>query len=182
MNALTSVTDVIKLIGRKAQYKGPLRIEVSDMPILVANARGVALVQQSQMQEERSLHDAFPFVPGSFMKRLRSYYGDDMQLCRILSQRCVVEWSGWRGLTNEFDYTNRDEDLDQELAALCVITLIRETLQGIHIEAKTDTLRREELGKLGRRIGQGHSFPPLNAPLANSILQLLAHHRRVPPA
>ena len=78
VDALSSVTDVIKSIVRKAQYKGPLRIEVRDMPILIANARGVALVQRSQMQEERSLHDAFPFVPGNFMNRLRSYYGDDM--------------------------------------------------------------------------------------------------------
>ena len=103
-----------------------------------------------------------------------------MQLRRVLSQRWVEKWEEWKCQAEYLEDDNRDDDVDQEYAAECVMDLSRRTLQDIQIDAATDMTRRDELHRAGRRIGQGHSCGRLNASLPDSILQLLSFHNLVP--
>ena len=131
-------------------------------------------IQSSEARKLDKREDDFHFVSDFLFAVLLSHYSKPEELHRILRLDCVRSWNGWRESDAQLLQCGCDDE-KEDVAAEFVQRLQRIVRDNQHVEAQSDTARRQELRRLGKVFGIG-AVHGHNECCADSLLQLLEAH------
>ena len=165
-------------------FSGNDTLPLSDIEALIGLCRpsSLPLLPQSSVPYNVSGEgwDEFHFIPEFLLALLLSHFKDEDRLRQILRADWVKEWNGWTDARKELMLDEDLDDVDIVIASEYVQRFARLVMQNVHIEGKSDAVRRAELEGEGRIIGHGFVHAN-NECCADSLLQLLALRGYVVP-
>ncbi len=116
--------------------------------------------------------ERFPFVPPGAFRFLAAYFESAQQLERVLSESWVPTWAGWSDIVDACSPLHEESVVAQKMVKL-LQRFAKCTLANIHLRAKCDSQRKEELLVDGFRVEEGLVFN-CNGCLIDSLLQCVA--------